>query len=121
MTTPPNYPEEAPVAFIPIAPPPPAQPPTAAPTNGLAVGLNLPNRHLRVHGWSVEVKEFTRRQIKGLNEDELFDFVCDELVVGITDQSGQPWSIDDLVYAETQAIVVAVLEYDPKRLRGLRR
>ena len=77
-------------------------------------------RRLRVHGWNVQAREFTRAEIRDLDDQGLMDFICDEIVLSLTDDGGNAWSIDDLVYSECQAIVAAILEYNPNGRRGSR-
>ena len=77
-------------------------------------------RRLRVHGWNVQAREFTRAEIRDLDDAALMNFICDEIVQSLTDDTGQHWHIDDLVYSECQAIVAAILEYNPNGRRGSR-
>ena len=83
---------------------------------------NEPNtRTLKVGSYTVTAAEFTRRQIKGLDADPLFDWIADNIILSVQDGAGDTYHIDDLPFSDCQAIVAATLEFDPKRRPGSQR
>ena len=91
---------------------------------GMGVALNPPPpmRTVRVNGWQVEAREFTRRELKeneaaGGND---FDYIVDEVINTVRDEGGNQFDPNDLAYDELQAIFVALVSFDPKSRRGLR-
>lgn len=61
-------------------------------------------------GWTVKYRDFKRREVKGISEQDLMDYMENSIILEITDENGNAMDVHDLYQSEFNEVAQAVGE-----------